>query len=110
MPTGLEPDGAGSVQRKDGADTIRVPLGDAVCSGCHKMIDPLGLPFENYDAVGEYRTAEHWTDPRDDDELRHPDRLQRRRPGVDGSAASGVDLVKLLASSEEVGAASPRSG
>jgi hypothetical protein len=27
------------------------------CSGCHGLIDPYGIVFENYDAVGRYRTA-----------------------------------------------------
>lgn len=28
---------------------------DASCSGCHQMMDPLGLAFENYDAIGRWR-------------------------------------------------------
>jgi hypothetical protein len=28
------------------------------CSGCHKLMDPIGFSFENYDAVGRWRTAE----------------------------------------------------
>lgn len=27
------------------------------CSGCHGLIDPYGIVFENYDAVGRYRTS-----------------------------------------------------
>ncbi|MCM8531714.1 MAG: DUF1592 domain-containing protein [Lentisphaeraceae bacterium] len=26
------------------------------CSSCHKRIDPLGMPLENFDAVGKFRT------------------------------------------------------
>jgi hypothetical protein len=29
------------------------------CAACHAMIDPLGFAFENYDAVGAYRTMEN---------------------------------------------------
>jgi hypothetical protein len=29
------------------------------CSGCHKMVDPIGLSLENFDSVGTYRTAEN---------------------------------------------------
>jgi hypothetical protein len=29
------------------------------CSGCHSLMDPLGLPFENFDAIGAYRATEH---------------------------------------------------
>jgi len=32
---------------------------DPNCAGCHAMMDPLGLPFENFDAVGRYRTLDH---------------------------------------------------
>lgn len=28
------------------------------CAGCHSLMDPLGLPLENFDAVGRYRTME----------------------------------------------------
>ena len=29
------------------------------CAGCHMMMDPMGFPFENFDAVGRYRTLDH---------------------------------------------------
>ena len=28
------------------------------CSGCHRLMDPVGFAFENYDAVGRWRSAE----------------------------------------------------
>ena len=28
------------------------------CAGCHKVMDPLGLALENFDAVGKFRTQE----------------------------------------------------
>ncbi len=28
------------------------------CSGCHKLMDPVGFAMENFDAVGRWRTAE----------------------------------------------------
>ena len=28
------------------------------CSGCHNIMDPVGFAFENFDAVGRWRTAE----------------------------------------------------
>ena len=31
---------------------------DANCNACHMKIDPLGLAFENYDAIGRWRTEE----------------------------------------------------
>ena len=31
---------------------------DPNCAACHSKIDPLGLAFENYDAIGRWRTVE----------------------------------------------------
>jgi hypothetical protein len=31
---------------------------DPGCAGCHALMDPLGLPFENFDAIGRYRTTD----------------------------------------------------
>ena len=31
---------------------------DANCAACHRKIDPLGLAFEQYDAIGRWRTEE----------------------------------------------------
>ena len=85
---------SGKTARESGsASTRRAPI----CSACHKMIDPLGLPFENFDAVGPYRTAEHWTDPTTMMSYDTPIDASGAVPGVDGMAANGVELVKLLA-------------
>jgi hypothetical protein len=32
---------------------------DASCTGCHKVIDPMGLAMENFDSAGGYRTQEN---------------------------------------------------
>jgi hypothetical protein len=29
------------------------------CGGCHTLLDPIGLGFENYDAIGRYRETEN---------------------------------------------------
>jgi hypothetical protein len=31
---------------------------DPQCAGCHELLDPVGLIFEHYDAVGQYRATE----------------------------------------------------
>jgi mono/diheme cytochrome c family protein len=31
---------------------------DAVCAGCHKIMDPIGFALENFDAVGHWRTTD----------------------------------------------------
>lgn len=42
--------------------TLRMKLAahihDARCASCHRKIDPLGLAFENFNAIGEWRTHE----------------------------------------------------
>jgi hypothetical protein len=32
---------------------------DPKCMGCHSLIDPIGLGFENFDAIGSYRTTDN---------------------------------------------------
>lgn len=32
---------------------------DRECATCHQLMDPLGFPFENYDALGAYRTSDN---------------------------------------------------
>jgi hypothetical protein len=32
---------------------------DSACSGCHTLLDPLGLPFENFDGLGQWRDTEN---------------------------------------------------
>ncbi len=46
----------------DGKRTQRERLAqhssDSTCSGCHSLMDPIGLAFENYDGIGLYRRME----------------------------------------------------
>ncbi len=37
---------------------IQVHAKDANCAACHAKIDPLGLAWDNYDAIGQWRTHE----------------------------------------------------
>lgn len=37
---------------------LEAHIHDARCASCHSKIDPLGLAFENYDAIGRWRTVE----------------------------------------------------
>lgn len=44
----------------DATETMREQLAkhreDPLCASCHELMDPLGLAFENYDAIGQWRT------------------------------------------------------
>jgi hypothetical protein len=37
---------------------LEAHIHDANCAACHEKIDPLGLAFENYDAIGRWRETE----------------------------------------------------
>ena len=37
---------------------LEAHIHDPKCASCHSKIDPLGLAFENYDAIGRWRTHE----------------------------------------------------
>jgi hypothetical protein len=38
---------------------------NALCAGCHSMMDPLGLALENFDAIGKWRTRNESSQPID---------------------------------------------
>jgi hypothetical protein len=39
-------------------DKLEAHRSDANCAACHARIDPLGLAWDNYDAIGQWRTRE----------------------------------------------------
>ncbi len=39
-------------------DKLEAHRADANCAACHAKIDPLGLAWDNYDAIGQWRTRE----------------------------------------------------
>jgi hypothetical protein len=48
-------------------DRMQEHRANAVCANCHKLMDPIGLSLENFDAVGRWRTTDSGVaiDPRD---------------------------------------------
>jgi hypothetical protein len=38
---------------------LEIHRSDSKCSGCHALMDPLGLPLESFDAIGAYRTTDN---------------------------------------------------
>jgi hypothetical protein len=59
-----------------------------VCGGCHAILDPLGLPFEHYDALGQWR---------DDDRGMAIDATG----SVDGVPFDGVPALAALLASKD---------
>ncbi len=39
-------------------EKLQLHRADANCAACHQRIDPLGLAFDNFDAIGRWRTVE----------------------------------------------------
>ncbi|MEN9578584.1 MAG: hypothetical protein RJA70_1593 [Pseudomonadota bacterium] len=80
-------------------ETVRQQLerhaSDPACSGCHQLMDPVGLGFENYDLIGRYRQM--------DGEL--PVDAKGIFVGGTGPAAKefngGVELSKIVAQMPE---------
>ena len=64
------------------------------CASCHALMDPLGLPFENYDGIGRFRTMEGRQMVDATGELNGTDR--------DGPVKNAVELVGKLAQASEV--------
>ncbi len=75
--------------------TIRMQLEahatHATCASCHQKIDPLGLAFDNYDAIGRWRTTEQVTGGNGDDP---PVNASGKLP--DGRTYHGPDEFKHL--------------
>lgn len=69
-----------------------------LCAMCHQYMDPVGLVFENYDAVGLYRTTEHAVI--DNVAYDTPIDPSGALPGV-GAASNAIELVKLIAQTDE---------
>jgi hypothetical protein len=71
-PAAPPPDVEGFKENKDGekALTIREIMlqhrSNPSCNSCHAVMDPLGFAFENFDAVGEWRTKDRYAAARID--------------------------------------------
>ncbi len=65
------------------------------CTGCHKLMDPIGFGFEHYDAIGRYRTKDGKFDVDAHGEV-------FASTDADGTFTGGVELAKKLAKSQQV--------
>jgi len=70
---------------------------DPQCAGCHKLIDPIGFGFENYDGVGRFRARENG----------HPIDASGKLDNVRESSITGefdgaTELADRLARSDQV--------
>jgi len=102
LPVGFTPMAPDPYSGKTARERYSIHSSGAVCKNCHQYLDPLGFPFENYDAVGQYRTTERWTDPATKITYDTPIDASGSVPGVSGTAQNAVELMQLLATSSEV--------
>ena len=65
------------------------------CAGCHNLMDPLGFPLENFDAIGAWRLQENGVDIDPAGEM-----IGTR--DIDGTFAGPVAMAQRLAGSEQV--------
>ena len=47
---------------KTARQRVKAHATQASCAGCHKIMDPVGLAFENFDTIGGFRTTENGAD------------------------------------------------
>ena len=75
--------------------TIRMQLDahatHATCASCHQKIDPLGFAFDNYDAIGRWRTTEQVAGGKGDDPV-----VNASGSLPDGRRYNGSDDFKKL--------------
>lgn len=64
----------------------------AVCRGCHQVLDPIGFALENYDPIGQFRTEENGV----------PIDATAVMPGSDEPITGGVELARWLAETSDV--------
>ncbi len=69
---------------------------NASCSGCHDLMDPIGVVFEGFDAVGRARTLDEQGQPVDTTSA------LSNTLDANGPMNNPTDLGQLLAKSEEV--------
>jgi hypothetical protein len=49
---------AEDAQPKSVRERMEAHRADAVCAGCHKVMDPVGFALENFDAIGRWRNSD----------------------------------------------------
>jgi hypothetical protein len=75
-------------------ERFRIHQEDPTCAACHVLMDPIGLGFERYDALGQWRDADNGLPIDSTGEVIGSD--------VAGAFDGAVQLSQKLAQSEEV--------
>lgn len=78
------------------AERLALHRNNASCLGCHQLMDPLGVAFENFDAVGRFRTSDEYGTP-----VVTAGEFAKTMD-LDGPVHSVADVALALAGSREV--------
>ena len=66
------------------------------CAGCHRLIDTVGLPFENYDHLGRFRSEENGLPVDVRGEI-----VGTHEPALEGPFTGPIELAERLATSSQ---------
>jgi len=58
VPADLDTNLAGAASFKNNRERYTEHSNNSACSGCHRVMDPVGFSLEHYDAFGRYRDSE----------------------------------------------------
>src|SRR5262249_1379468 len=89
--TSLPPPTAGQTTR----DVLAAHRKNPACASCHQLMDPIGVGFEHFDAVGLWRDEENGAPIDDSGEV-------VQTTDLDGAFHGAVELSARLAQSEQV--------
>jgi len=93
VPVGLMVTPPDPYSANTGRERYSIHSKNDACAGCHHQLDPSGFAFENYDAVGLFRTTENG-------EMIDPSGEVPDMPN--GEVSGPIELVQKLAQNEEV--------
>jgi hypothetical protein len=85
---------AGAGAATTGRAALEQQVKDPQCAGCHDTLDPLGFPFETFDAIGQYRLTDNGFPVDASTTLNGTD--------VDGDTKTPVEFVERIAQSKQV--------
>jgi hypothetical protein len=78
-------------------ERLSMSTADVYCQSCHRLMNPLGLPFEVYNHAGYQRMTDHGAAPSGASTL-----SETGDPALDVAVASAVDMVERFAESRVV--------
>jgi hypothetical protein len=84
-------------------ERLKLHTASESCGGCHNLIDPIGLGFENFDTTGRQRATQTATrDEKTKMTVELPLQIKGQIAGIANSSfADPIEMGKLLASSSQ---------